>query len=115
MLNAGLSLSIKKTELTNDAIETFVFKLNFRDRTSILILSVGISASGIVVIVIAIVYAKRRKIILWRSELIFCLNYPSCQAHWFCIYKQTTFIIHGKILNLSELCRCSYALIYKII
>lgn len=39
------------------------------DRTSILILSVGISASGIVVIVIVIVYAKRRKIILWRKEV----------------------------------------------
>lgn len=94
MLNAGLSLSIKKTELKNDAIETFVFKLNFRDRTSILILSAGIFSSGIIIVVIVIVYAKRRKIIRWRSELIFCLNYPSCQAHCFCIYKQRSLYMY---------------------
>lgn len=55
-------------------IKTSVFKLNFRDKTSILILFVGISASGIVVLVIVIVYAKRRKINRWISELIF-LNF----------------------------------------
>lgn len=60
-----------------------VFNLNFRDESTVPILAGGILASGFVVLILIILYVNRRKISRWKSDLIFCLNYPSCQAHCF--------------------------------
>lgn len=66
-------------------IKTFVFNLNFRDEITIPILTAGISLLGVAVLVIFILYANRRKKNPLRGELIFCVNYLCCQAHWFSI------------------------------
>lgn len=91
MFNAGLSLSVKKTdELSSCRVIKTVFNLNFRDESTIPILAGGIFASGFVVLIVLILYVIRRKISRSKSDLLFCLNYPSCQSTLFCIFKQAT-------------------------
>lgn len=85
MFNAGLSLSVKNKpdEMSSCRVIKTVFNLNFRDESTVPILAGGILASGFVVLIVIILYVKRRKISRWKSDLIFCLNYLSCQAHCF--------------------------------
>lgn len=65
-----------------------VFNLNFRDESTVPILAGGILASGFVVLIVIILYVKRRKISRWKSDVLFCLNYPFSQAHCFVLINK---------------------------